>query len=605
MNRQDWKNLWLLLRDIGRKEKGTLLNTFVMVVSQALMPYISIVGIGILLDGVYAGTGRDTLVRYVLGIFLGTLLCTVLNSRTRENFNRVRDAAKDKEAGDMNRKSLAMDYEYLEDTRVQELRSRTFAKSRFGVKGWFLLVLQGTLIDVVSILLAFGIVLPGLAGNMRKGMEMSVLGACAVLCGIVAVMLWVNYRMSIHYAVRANELQEALDGCRNRERYFMEMLSGVESQKDLRINRQGARIDREMEEAGRKMLEIRKQINIIRFKKLAVSMAFSNLLVFLVYAMTGMFAFRGIISIGNVVVFAASIVKMAESFNKMVNVVGELKEASLLAADYLEYMALEKRKPMGRIPLEKRRDNRFSISFEHVSFRYPGTDTDVIHDLNLSFEIGERMAIVGKNGSGKTTFIKLLCRLYDVTEGVIKVNGIDIRKYDYEEYCNLFSVVFQDFAMFAFPIGENIAASDQVDEEKALDALDRVGLWSRFLELPEGLSTYVGKEFRDEGVNFSGGERQKLAIARAIYKDAPFVIMDEPTAALDPLAECEVYEGFDRMVGNKTAIYISHRLASCRFCQDIMVFDKGKVVQRGSHEQLKEQEGLYRQLWDAQAQYYG
>lgn len=244
------------------------------------------------------------------------------------------------------------------------------------------------------------------------------------------------------------------------------------------------------------------------------------------------------------------------------------------------------------------------MEFEHVSFKYPGSEEYVIKDLNLNFVIGERMAIVGKNGSGKTTFIKLLCRLYDVTEGSIKVNGVDIRKYDYQEYCRLFAAVFQDFQMFAFPLGENIAGGEDVIQEKAVDALNRAGMGERLERLPGKLDTYVGKEFSDEGITFSGGEKQKMAIARAIYKDAPFVIMDEPTAALDPVSECEVFAGFDRMVGNKTAIYISHRLASCRFCQDIIVFDGGRVVQRGSHEELETQEGLYRELWEAQARYY-
>lgn len=270
----------------------------------------------------------------------------------------------------------------------------------------------------------------------------------------------------------------------------------------------------------------------------------------------------------------------------------------------VQFMALEKRKYDGSIPLEKRRDNKFSVEFEHVSFKYPGSEEYVIKDLNLSFVIGERMAIVGKNGSGKTTFIKLLCRLYDVTEGCIKVNGVDIRKYDYQEYCRLFAAVFQDFQMFAFPLGENIAGGEDVIQEKAVDALNRAGMGERLERLPGKLDTYVGKEFSDEGITFSGGEKQKMAIARAIYKDAPFVIMDEPTAALDPVSECEVFAGFDRMVGNKTAIYISHRLASCRFCQDIIVFDGGRVVQRGSHEELETQEGLYRELWEAQARYY-
>ena len=267
-------------------------------------------------------------------------------------------------------------------------------------------------------------------------------------------------------------------------------------------------------------------------------------------------------------------------------------------------MGLAQRKHEGTIPVEKRRDDRFSVEFDHVSFQYPGSENYVIKDLNLKFEIGEKMAIVGRNGSGKTTFIKLLCRLYDVTEGCIKVNGIDIRKYDYAQYCDLFAVVFQDFRVFDFPLGENVAAGGGVEKERAADALERAGLGERCRALPHGLQTAVGKEFEESGVNFSGGERQKIAIARAIYRNAAFVIMDEPTAALDPESECEVYAGFDTMVGRKTAIYISHRLASCRFCQDILVFDGGKVVQRGRHEELESQEGLYKELWDAQAQYY-
>ena len=322
------------------------------------------------------------------------------------------------------------------------------------------------------------------------------------------------------------------------------------------------------------------------------------------YVFAGVRAYLGLISIGSVVAYASSIVQMTNSMALFMQRMARLKNINRYVNDYVQFMALEKRKYDGSIPLEKRRDNKFSVEFEHVSFKYPGSEEYVIKDLNLNFVIGERMAIVGKNGSGKTTFIKLLCRLYDVTEGSIKVNGVDIRKYDYQEYCRLFAAVFQDFQMFAFPLGENIAGGEDVIQEKAVDALNRAGMGERLERLPGKLDTYVGKEFSDEGITFSGGEKQKMAIARAIYKDAPFVIMDEPTAALDPVSECGVFAGFDRMVGNKTAIYISHRLASCRFCQDIIVFDGGRVVQRGSHEELETQEGLYRELWEAQAKYY-
>ena len=323
-----------------------------------------------------------------------------------------------------------------------------------------------------------------------------------------------------------------------------------------------------------------------------------------VYLLVGLQAYLGQISIGSVVVYAAAMVRLTSVINYFGVTLGHLKQMAMFAGDYAQYMGLGQRKYVGTIPVEKRRDNRFLISFEHVSFRYPGAEQESIRDLTISFEIGEKMAIVGKNGSGKSTFIKLLCRLYDVTEGVIKLNGIDVRKYDPEEYARLFAVVFQDFSIFAFSLGENIASSMEGDKERIRDALARVGLGERLGELEAGLATCVGKDYRGDGVAFSGGEKQKMAIARAVYKDAPFVIMDEPTAALDPLAECEVYAGFDKMVGNKTALYISHRLASCRFCQDILVFDQGRVVQRGSHQELKEQEGLYRRLWEAQAQYY-
>ena len=225
--------------------------------------------------------------------------------------------------------------------------------------------------------------------------------------------------------------------------------------------------------------------------------------------------------------------------------------------------------------------------------------------MNLKFRVGERLAVVGRNGSGKTTFIKLLCRLYDPTEGEILLNGIDIRKYSYEEYLSLFSVVFQDFKLFSFELGQNVAASVEVDEGKAKACLEQAGFGERLRELPKGLHTCLYKDFEEDGVEISGGEAQKIALARALYKDAPFLVLDEPTAALDPVAEYEVYTGFNRMVGNRTAVYISHRLSSCRFCDEIVVFDEGQIVQRGSHESLLSQpDSLYARLWNAQAKYY-
>jgi ABC-type multidrug transport system, ATPase and permease components len=214
------------------------------------------------------------------------------------------------------------------------------------------------------------------------------------------------------------------------------------------------------------------------------------------------------------------------------------------------------------------------------------------------------MAIVGKNGAGKTTFIKLLCRLYDPTEGEILLNGINIKKYDYEEYLRVFSVVFQDFKLFSFSVAENVATSCEYDEDKLWKCLEQAGIKDRIEKLPEGINTNIYNN-QEEGIEISGGEAQKLAIARALYKDAPVVILDEPTSALDPVSELEIYERFNKLVEEKTSIFISHRMSSCRFCNNILVFDDGQIVQIGNHDELvSDKEGIYHSLWEAQAKYY-
>lgn len=240
-----------------------------------------------------------------------------------------------------------------------------------------------------------------------------------------------------------------------------------------------------------------------------------------------------------------------------------------------------------------------------MSFRYPGSDIWALRHVNMRFKVGKRLAIVGENGSGKTTFIKLLCRLYDPQEGQILLNGIDIRKYRYDDYMGIFSVVFQDFQLICQPLGNNVAGSMEYDRDRAKKALIDAGFADRLAAMKKGLDTMLYKNLSEDGVEVSGGEAQKIAIARALYKDAPFIILDEPTAALDPIAEAEIYSKFDEIAGDKTAIYISHRLSSCKFCDEIAVFHEGAVIQQGSHaELLADRGGKYYALWNAQAQYY-
>ncbi len=295
-------------------------------------------------------------------------------------------------------------------------------------------------------------------------------------------------------------------------------------------------------------------------------------------------------------------INSAENFSTQI---AELRSNNDYLELFFDYLDTPTEMHYGTIPTEKRMDNKYDIEFHNVSFKYPNTDKYVIKNLSFKFRVGDRIAVVGMNGSGKTTMIKLLCRLYDPTEGYITLNGIDIQKYDYEDYLDLFSVVFQDFRLFSFSVGENVAAEVEYDEDKVWDSLNKAGMLERVKAMPEGLKTPVYKDFEENGVEISGGEAQKLAIARALYKDAAFVILDEPTASLDPIAEHEIYSRFNDMVQDKTAIYISHRLSSCRFCKRILVFHEGELIQNGSHDTLLENtDGKYYELWNAQAQYY-
>ncbi len=246
------------------------------------------------------------------------------------------------------------------------------------------------------------------------------------------------------------------------------------------------------------------------------------------------------------------------------------------------------------------------IAFENVDFTYPGAHRKVLDRVSFSVKKGEKIAVVGLNGAGKTTLIKLLCRLYHPQSGRILVNGRDIAEYDYTSYMAQLAAVFQDFRLFAFSIEENISCREPgQDREKVENLIARVGLKGKMEELPKGMETLLGKAYDEEGTELSGGQEQKVAIARALYKDASLIILDEPTSALDPMAEAEIYEKFNGLTGGKTAFYISHRMSSSVFCDKVLVLDGGRVADFAPHEELMQKEGcLYRRMFETQAQHF-
>lgn len=290
----------------------------------------------------------------------------------------------------------------------------------------------------------------------------------------------------------------------------------------------------------------------------------------------------------------------------MTNIVwinGEIARSCKFMQGLIDFLETDEKFAKGKRHIEIEKTKYYEIEFLHVSFHYPDNEILILDDVSCKINSNSKIAIVGKNGAGKTTFIKLLCGLYYPTKGKITLNGIDIREYDYEDYLKLFGVVFQDFTMFEFSVGQNISVSRVYDENKIWNCLKQVHLEKIVKEMPNRLETSLSSRHED-GIDVSGGERQKLAIARAIYKEAPIMILDEPTATLDPISECEIYKHFEQLTQNKTSLFITHRMSSCRFCDDILVFDSGKILERGSHEELLQQRKLYFELWNAQAKYY-
>ncbi len=337
----------------------------------------------------------------------------------------------------------------------------------------------------------------------------------------------------------------------------------------------------------------------------SLSAVISALFIGLVYLFVCLKSWAGAFGVGMVMQYIASITKVSSGLNSFVSTIGDMKTNSSFLELIFEFLDIQNTMYQGSLTVEKRLDRDYEIEFKNVSFKYQTSTDYVLKDINIKFKVGSKLAIVGMNGSGKTTFIKLLCRLYDPTEGEILLNGINIKKYNYLDYLMVFSVVFQDFKLLALKLGDNVASGTKYDSNTVIDCLVRAGFAEGLKKMNNDLNTYLYKQINEKGVNISGGEAQKIAIARALYKNSPFIILDEPTASLDPIAEAEIYSKFNEIVGDKTAIYISHRLSSCVFCDEVVVFDNGHIVQHDTHKNLlSNKNGKYYELWNAQAQYY-
>ena len=290
-------------------------------------------------------------------------------------------------------------------------------------------------------------------------------------------------------------------------------------------------------------------------------------------------------------------------FTKISKAISELRQRSIQVDDYRVFLDLEDDfSKDGEVP-----ENHFEsidIVFEHVSFRYEGAKTDTLHDVSFSMKAGSHMALVGLNGAGKSTIVKLISGLYLPTAGHVYVNGIDTRVLNRRTYMQHEAAVFQDPMIISYTIAENIAFSETPDEARVWDAIEAAGLKDKVSSLKDGIHTYLGKDVSENGIYLSGGETQKLLLARALYRHPKFILLDEPTAALDALAESEIYEMYSTILEGKTALFISHRLASTRFCDDIILLENGQIKEQGTHDELMACGGTYAALFEVQSKYY-
>lgn len=548
----------------------------------------------------------ESAIRYAVGIVLIHFVCSVLKGCVR----RVCD---EKEMQMWNwfgkifsDKQMSLDFEDLENARIQRQRQEAEENLYMFGNGLAQLVWGTTALVKAGVCIFASLAMGVSLFTARSGMPVMDHPVWVLL-----VLLCVGIGGFSKEKATVKEDQVFTKWCQDTvwfNRTFMffgqELYSNPERAKDVRIYRQ----DRMAEKALDQLIQADRQHHGDSLK-MAFYPAAASVLIGLANAVGYLFvvlkAYFGAFGIGSIVQYAAVLQKLGDGLKEIMFILSDNQVYCQHLQKLFAYLDLPNHMYQGTLTVEKRDDNEYFVEFRNVSFQYPGSGQFALRHVNLRFQVGKKLAIVGMNGSGKTTFIKLLCRLYDPTEGEILLNGVDIRKYDYEEYLSLFSVVFQDFRLFSFGLGQNVAAGMNYDPSWARSCLMKAGFKDRLQKMPEGLDTCLYKDFEKNGVEISGGEAQKIALARALYKQAPFMVLDEPTAALDPMAEYEVYARMNEMVGGKTAIYISHRLASCRFCDMIAVFDQGQIVQQGTHEQLLAVEtGKYYELWHAQAQYY-
>lgn len=582
-----------------------LLSSVTAYLPQLCAIYFSAKITSLFASGAQAGEIMKNAVFLVVSVFV----FSVINSALKNEYERLNESVRLLEHKIISQIVTQKDYCLLEkpEFQVSLKYCQTVLCNNGGVFSSVYYAIQAVISGTVGLVLAVWAIYPSVkkfftfdnSSFFTSSKFAVVMLIIFILCAVITAI------SSDMCSKNVIKMQEKWQNIFSSFMYWSDFTKEYKRGKDIRVYNSENMVCNEYDNFKSSMHTITHMHKKVTEKYQYVSMSMQAVMTCIIYALICVKAVSGLMTVDDIVRITGCIPIIIASINQM----GSLPlmcNYSLANIGYIRKLyEYPTERYMGTLPVEKRNDCDYEIEFKNVSFKYPGSDNYALKNISFKLKIGEHIAFVGHNGSGKSTFIKLLCRLYDPTEGEILLNGIDIKKYDINEYMSLFSVVFQDFSLFSVPLSQNITTSTEYDREKLFDCLEKSGADKFVNSMKNRENTVLYKNFDDDGVEISGGEAQKIAIARALYRDAPFVVLDEPTAALDPISEFEVYSRFNEFTSGKTAIYISHRLSSCRFCDKILVFEKGHIVQFGTHEQLlSDDDGMYSKLWNSQAKYY-
>lgn len=509
----------------------------------------------------------------------------------------------------INEAFIRMDYEKLEDQKVQELSQLARDTNNHASSLESMISTFFSMIGQCISLVGMAAILSRLLFTDGKVEKISgVVGWLArnsVICLLIALALCLISSRMNGLLLKVYERYDKKFAALGREyKYYGQLARDEIYVKDIRTFRLYNLINRRIEHYCQRNKKLMDEVNIPEIFTDMTGNLMMALELVIVYAMVSSKVRMGVISIGEFYLYISAITQVISLVRAVFENKNSIDRCLMYQQAYCKIEELAEKSIWIKEREEIHKECGNTLVFEHVTFAYPGTDKQVIDDVSFTLHPGEKLALVGRNGAGKTTLVKLMLGLYKPQKGRILWNGQEIGKLPYEEYIHNFSAVFQDFKLIASSIAENVAMEEVWDEEKVKKSLYDAGFSSLLASLKEGVFTQLLGNFNQESVNLSGGEAQKIAIARAFYKEAPILILDEPTAALDPIAEQDIFIVIRKKLQGQSAIFISHRLSSCRICDRILVLDNGKILQDGSHNVLAAKNGLYQTMWKAQKGFY-